>query len=738
MIDRNIRHRAADALFFLFLAIYTAYALIALGLGVLAAAAHAFPDLHNSLHLYGFGAETLPERVAQAAAVAAHQSEAGWELAIDYGFSLLNLTLGLYLLYLRPHNPTARFLAVGMVGTAAIFNLQALSVYTALQATSIDTAVHYAFELIAMLAYLYALLTFPDAELVPRWPRWGQASLYLPLTAVVALLLNALQSSQLRVVTIILFGLVVPMVGVLAQAYRWIRPSGAEERQLSRLLFFALLPAVFAALLVHPEQLPSLLVPNFQGRSLEEVPVGFFRVFQPVFAIIPIALFVGIVRYRLWAIDRIVSRTIVYGVLAAFVTAVYVGLVVGVGNLIGTQQHNLLLSLIATGLVALAFQPVRSAVQRFANRLVYGNRATPYQVLSSFAQLVESFGAEDVLSRTVRILSEGTGAAAVVWLNVEGVLRASARWPETVALPAATLPVEGDQLPDFPAADLAVPVRHQGELLGAFSVWKRGETLTAAESKLTTDVAAQAGLVLRNARLTAELIARLEDLRQSRQRLVQAQDEARRRLERNIHDGAQQQLVAIKVRLSLAERLIGQEPEKLKRALTQLKDDTDGAIQALRELARGIYPPLLAEGGLYVALQAQALKSSVPVTIEADDLKRYAPETESAVYFCCLEALQNIAKSAEASAATIKLGTNNGKLAFAIEDNGKGFDPTRARRGAGLQNMIDRLEALGGKLSIDSAPGQGTRVRGEVPVQPRPGPAETSASHVALDSDDVS
>ena len=317
-------------------------------------------------------------------------------------------------------------------------------------------------------------------------------------------------------------------------------------------------------------------------------------------------------------------------------------------------------------------------------------------------------------------------------------MRASARWPETVALPAATLPVEGDQLPDFPAADLAVPVRHQGELLGAFSVWKRGETLTAAESKLTTDVAAQAGLVLRNARLTAELIARLEDLRQSRQRLVQAQDEARRRLERNIHDGAQQQLVAIKVRLSLAERLIGQEPEKLKRALTQLKDDTDGAIQALRELARGIYPPLLAEGGLYVALQAQALKSSVPVTIEADDLKRYAPETESAVNFCCLEALQNIAKSAEASAATIKLGTNNGKLAFAIEDNGKGFDPTRARRGAGLQNMIDRLEALGGKLSIDSAPGQGTWGRGEVPVQPRPVPPETSASHVALDSDDVS
>ena len=734
MIDRSLRHRTTDALFFAFLVVYTGYALIALGLGVLAAIAHASPDLHSNLHLYGFANETLTERLAQAAAVASHQAESGWELAIDYGFSLLNLTLGLYLLYLRPHNPTARFLAVGMVGTAAIFNLQALSVYSALQATSVDIGIHYAFELVAMLAYLYALLTFPDAQLVPRWPRWAQAILYLPVTIVVALVLYGLQATQLRAVTIILFGLVNPAVGVLAQAYRWLRPRSSEERQLSRLLFFALLPAVLAALLAHPEQLPTLLVPNFQGRPLQEVPVGFFRVFQPVFAIIPIALFIGIVRYRLWDIDRIVSRTLVYGALAAFVTAVYIGLVVGVGNLIGTQQHNLILSLIATGVVAVAFQPVRSAVQQLANRLVYGTRATPYQVLSSFAQLTESFGAEDVLSRTVRILSEGTGATAIVWLNVEGVMRASARWPETQPLPTDTFPIDDDRLPTVPGADLAAPVRHQGELLGAFTVAKKGETLTAAEAKLTTDVAAQAGLVLRNARLTAELLARLEDLRQSRQRLVRAQDEARRRLERNIHDGAQQQLVAIKVKLSLTERLVGQEPDKLKRALSQLKDDTDGAIQALRELARGIYPPLLAEGGLYVALQAQAVKSSVPVTIEAGPLQRYAPETESAVYFCCLEALQNIAKSAEASAASITLSASDGTLAFAIEDNGKGFDPAHTRRGTGLQNMTDRIEALGGMLSIESAPGHGTCIRGQVPVQPRAVGGIAQVPHVAVSS----
>ena len=650
MIDRHRQRLAADTLFFGFLAAYTAYAIVILGFGVLAAIAHTSPDLHQNLHLLGFNPQTLPERLAQAIATASHQAESGGNLAIDYGFSLLNVVLGLYLVYLRPHNRTARFLAVGMVGTAAIFNLQAISVYSALQASSMDNGLHFGFALIAMLAYLYALLTFPDAQLVPRWPVWGQAALYLPITIGLALALNTLHGTPLlRLAIIGVFGLLIPVVGLLAQAYRWARPKNREERQLSRLLFIALLPVVIMAQFIHPEQLQALLFPSFQGRALEEVPVGFFRVFQPVFAIIPIALFIGIVRYRLWDIDRIVSRALVYGVLGAFVSMVYIGLVVGVGNIIGTQQHNLVLSLLATGLVALAFQPVRNSVQRLANRLVYGSRSTPYQVLSSFSSLIESLGAEDVLSRTVRILSEGTGASAMVWLKVEDEMRASARWPQTATLPAMGVPLEGDQLPRFPDADLAVPVRHQGELLGAFTIRKRGEPLTPTETKLITDLAAQAGLVLRNSQLTADLRARLDDLRLSRQRLVRAQDEARRRLERNIHDGAQQQLVALKVHLSLAERLVDRDPAKLKLALAQLQQDTDEAVQSLRELARGIYPPLLAESGLATALQAQSRKSAVPVTIDAETIGRYVPETESAVYFCCLDASADFATCCSAS-----------------------------------------------------------------------------------------
>jgi signal transduction histidine kinase len=624
-----------------------------------------------------------------------------------------------------------------MVGTAAAFNLQALSVYTALQALTGDTPLHFGFELIAMVAYLYALLTFPDGRLVPRWPHWAQAALYLPITAVLALGLNAVEASAQRLAIIGLFGLAVPAVGVLAQAYRWSQPRDAEERQLARLLFFALLPAVGVALFIHPEQVQALFAPSLVGRALQEVPVGLFRVFQPAFAIIPIALFIGIVRYRLWDIDRIVSRTLAYGALAAFVTAVYVGVVVGIGNLIGAQGHNLLLSLLATGVVAVAFQPARSALQRLANRLVYGNRATPYQVLASFSELIETLGAEDVLSRTVRILSEGTGATATVWLRVEEELRASAQWPSGEDAPQKVVRLDGGELPAFPGENLAVAVRHHGDLLGAFTVRKRGETLTAAETNLITSVAAQAGLVLRNSQLTAELLGRLEDLRQSRQRLVRAQDEARRRLERNIHDGAQQQLVALKVKLSLAERLVDKDPVKLRQALAQLKEETDEAVQSLRELARGIYPPLLAEGGLFVALQAQARKSSIPVTVEFAQLERYTPETESAVYFCCLEALQNINKSAQASSAKVGLSAKNGILFFSVEDDGCGFDPNHVRAGSGLQNMRDRIEALGGRLQITSTPGQGTKVTGEIPAHALAAAIAGAAPQMALVADAV-
>jgi signal transduction histidine kinase len=270
----------------------------------------------------------------------------------------------------------------------------------------------------------------------------------------------------------------------------------------------------------------------------------------------------------------------------------------------------------------------------------------------------------------------------------------------------------------IPAADRSVVVRHQGEVLGALTVTKRrGEQITPIEVKLMDDLAHQAGLVLKNVGLTADLQARLVDLRSSRQRLVAAQDDERRKLERNLHDGAQQYLVAIKVKLGLVEILATRDPEKAKAAVAELKHDADEALETLRDLARGIYPPLLADKGLATALEAQARKATLPVTVDAGGIGRYSQDTEAALYFCVLEALQNIQKYAQASSATLYLREDGDQLSVEVADDGRGFDVSTTTRGNGLTNMEDRLDALGGVLNISSSPGRGTTLCATVPIR---------------------
>jgi signal transduction histidine kinase len=218
---------------------------------------------------------------------------------------------------------------------------------------------------------------------------------------------------------------------------------------------------------------------------------------------------------------------------------------------------------------------------------------------------------------------------------------------------------------------------------------------------------------LRNVRL-------IEDLRESRRRIVSAQDERARSLERNIHDGAQQQLVALSVKLRLAEGLVERDPEKTRAILADLQVQTTETLGDLRDLARGIYPPLLADKGLPAALEAHARRSTVPVTVQPDGVGRYGQDIESAVYFCCLEALNNIAKYADASTAEIRLSQTDDQLTFEVVDDGRGFEPAAAGRGTGLKGMAERLAAIDGTLEVTSEPGAGTRVHGSVPVDGAP------------------
>ncbi len=429
---------------------------------------------------------------------------------------------------------------------------------------------------------------------------------------------------------------------------------------------------------------------------------------------IPIAITVAILRYGLYEIDVIINRAVVYGLLAAVLTAVYVTIVVGIGSLAG-YAGGPALTIVAAAAIALLFQPLRRQAQRVANRVVYGDRATPYQVMAEFAaSMGGTLTLDETLDRMVHVLADGTGATAVeVRIRVGSELRVLAAWPDD-ARPAGPVPLDGDALPSFPNDTRVVAVRQRGELLGSIALRKPpNEPLTVAEDKLLQDLASQAGLVLRNARLTAELQAKVEELRASRRRLVEAQDAERRRLERNLHDGAQQQLVALAVHLGLLERVAG-DPDGVARTARQLRGTVQETIDDLRDLARGIYPPLLADQGLAVALSAQARKSTVPTAVEAAGLGRYPQEIEAAVYFCSLEAMQNVSKYADASSVVIRLAETNMELVFEIVDDGRGFDPEGRSLGTGLQGMADRLDAIGGSLEIESAPGHGTTIRGRI------------------------
>jgi signal transduction histidine kinase len=558
---------------------------------------------------------------------------------------------------------------------------------------------------ITMLIFL--LLLFPTGTLLSRRWRpvaWAVAGFMALLTITMMVLTAAswtqpFNSDQADVPAVLMIAFFVAVVfipsGLIAAfvslVLRYRRSRGDERLQLKWFVTAAALVAV------------SFTAGMVADSPVTQVATSLSLIF------LWIAIVVALMKYRLYDIDLVISKTVVFGSLIVFITLVYLALVVGVGTAAGNRRSPVLAA-VAAAVVALAFQPMRSWAQRLANRLVYGKRATPYEVLSEFAERIAgTYSSEDVLPRMANMIAASTGAdRTVVWLRVGNELHAEAS--SNGLSDTRMLPVSGDELPVTLAGDTAVPVMHQGELLGAISIrMPPSEPLSPAGERLVEHVASQAGLVLSNVLL-------IEELRASRQRLVAAQDAERRKLERNLHDGAQQQLVALAVKQRLAADLVTKDPQKAATMLATLQEETVDALETLRDLARGIYPPLLADQGLASALAAQARKGTVAVQLDADGVGRYPQETEAAVYFCCLEALQNVAKYANASVAHVRLSTQDDELAFHVIDDGQGFDREHTPFGSGLQNMADRLAALGGSLEVRSQPGQGTTVSGRLPV----------------------
>jgi signal transduction histidine kinase len=455
-----------------------------------------------------------------------------------------------------------------------------------------------------------------------------------------------------------------------------------------------------------------------------------------------VSLLVSITRYGLYRLEVIVNRAVAYATLATFIGAVYLALVVGVGALVGSRDEpNLFLSLGAMAAVAVAFQPARARAERLANRLVYGRRATPYEAMSGFTErMAGALNASEVLPRTAEAVAKGLGAARVrVRVFLPGppleLQEATAWWPSP---PNTAVPAPGASTTAAPLSaelDRIVPVLHNGEEVGEIAVaMPASNPLSPRDEALLADFAAQAGLALKNAQMTAELRARLLDvsaqaaeLRASRQRIVTAQDATRRRLERDIHDGAQQHLVALAVTIRLARQVVEKDTVRAASLLDGLVSQTGEALETLRDLARGIFPPVLRDRGIVPALRAHLLKAMPEAHLEIDariEAARFSPEVETGVYFCVLEALQNAAKHAPGARVTVRLDLDQpddpaaaeSHLTLAVRDDGPGFNPDLTPSSTGLKSMADRMASLGGTLRIDSAPGLGTEIEGTIPI----------------------
>jgi signal transduction histidine kinase len=422
------------------------------------------------------------------------------------------------------------------------------------------------------------------------------------------------------------------------------------------------------------------------------------------------------------------SRLVVTLGLGAFVVAVYVVVVVGGGALLGqTSSPSLVLSVLATATVALLIAPVQSVLERAASRGDGDGPPTPYAVLRRFSETVAADQAGTQLpARMSMLLAQGTGAQwAQVWLAGADGLTLAATWPaDADADPAApnveNPPADGSGL----AGRRAVGVQHGGQLLGALRLQERpGITLTPVEDRLFVGLAAQAGLALRLIALQTHLEARHRELRwradelaASRERLIHAQDFERRRLERDIHDGAQQHLVALAVNLRLAQVVAGRAPERAASMLAGQATAARLAIETLSSLARGIYPRQLSDQGLVAALRSAVAASPIPATVTSADIGRLPPALEAALYFCCLEAVQNATKHSSANSVTVRLEMKPAGLQVTITDDGRGFDVVPGSlRGAGLVNMQDRLDAVGGEVTVASGSGVGTTVTALLP-----------------------
>jgi signal transduction histidine kinase len=413
---------------------------------------------------------------------------------------------------------------------------------------------------------------------------------------------------------------------------------------------------------------------------------------------------VGILRYHLFDIDLVLRKSVVFVALWCLITGVYVALALAPGLALG-ERVSVPVAVTLTVVVAVVFQPVRSRLERLADRLVSGRRVNHYELVRSFGTTLEMSSDLDVLMpRLAGAVRDGIGAAWVrVSLRGEDIQREPVDRSWVVGSP-----VEGPEL--------VQELRRGDQVLGRLECGPRHGGYTSGDAELLATLAGQAAPAISNLRLAAQLAERLVELERSRARIYTAQDLERRRIERDLHDGAQQEIVAILAKLGLARSQVerGEQPGAV---LRELQGDVLELLAELRELAHGIHPPVLSDRGLVAAVEARADRLSVPVTVSADDIcrtRRLSDDIEGAAYFVVCEALTNVVKHSFATTTEVTFASVDDLLRIEVRDNGRGF--CENGRGSGLANMRDRVEALGGSFTINGDAGAGTRLSADLPM----------------------
>lgn len=582
---------------------------------------------------------------------------------------------------------------------------------------------------------LHLLLSLPDGRLRSAGRQRSAVAGYVVAAVVGGLL--CLDIDAVPVWPVVLLWVVALSWGIYLAAARY-RTCGSIDRRRMQWMGWGAAVAAEAMLLL------------VALRWLTDWPSSLGTAALVTSSLIPMAVIAGTAQRMVARVDRLLTSTVELAGLTALIISIYVLVVVVLGRSPDDGERTLLmLSMLAAGVTALLYVPALRWLTERANRLVYGARVAPDDALRNFGhRMTRAIPLEELLLQlTENLRTSMVLASAEVWTGQDGIYECTAGVPHRHRVPIEIGPTErpvvaragvggGTWLdiwvpqlvgPSGSAVMRVAPVAHSGLLLGFIVVTREpdGEPFSEAEDTVLTEVARQIGLALHNVQLDAALQASLDELRvrnqelqESRARIVTAGDAERRKIERNLHDGAQQHLVALAVKLRLASDAVADDPADAAEMIDEIKGDVQTAIGELRALAHGIFPPLLVSGGLGEALPAVAARAALPTTVQLDDVGRYTSAIEAAVYFCTLEALQNAGKHAgDGACAAVSVAEVDGELRFEIRDDGAGYDPaTQVETGHGFVNMADRLGAVGGKVDVASTPLVGTTITGRIPL----------------------